>query len=91
MFDSTKRHDMDSMADRFLNHQTIHFEDIAGKGAKQLTFNQIDLDEAGPYAAEDADITLRFHNVINKQLEKDKSLNDVYQSIELPLMPVISP
>ncbi len=89
VFDSTKRHDMDSMADRFLNHKTIHFEDIAGKGAKQLTFNQIDLNEAGPYAAEDADITLRLHNVINKQLEKDKSLNQVYQSIELPLMPVI--
>jgi len=89
VLDSTKRHDMDSMASRFLNHNTIHFEDVAGKGAKQLTFNQIDLNEAGPYAAEDADITLRLHNTIHEQLEQNKSLYEVYEKIELPLMSVI--
>ena len=89
VLDSTKRHDMDSMASRFLNHNTIHFEDVAGKGVKQLTFNQIDLDEAGPYAAEDADITLRLHNTIHAQLEENKSLNEVYEKIELPLMSII--
>lgn len=89
VLDSTKRHDMDSMALRFLNHETIHFEDIAGKGAKQLTFNQINLEEAGPYAAEDADITLRLHNVMHKQLEGDEYLKLIYEAIELPLMTVI--
>jgi DNA polymerase I len=89
VLDSTKRHDMDSMASRFLNHNTIHFEDVAGKGVKQLTFNQINLDEAGPYAAEDADITLRLHNTINEELAKNKALYKVYEEIELPLMTII--
>ena len=89
VLDSTKRHDMDSMANRFLNHNTIHFEDIAGKGAKQLTFNQIDLEKAGPYAAEDADITLRLHQAIYAQLEQIPDLLKVYKDIELPLMPII--
>jgi len=89
VLDSTKRHDMDSMATRFLNHNTIHFEDIAGKGKKQLTFNQINLEEAGPYAAEDADITLRLHQCIHAQLEAIPELLKVYKEIELPLMPII--
>jgi len=89
VLDSTKRHDMDSMANRFLNHNTIHFEDIAGKGVKQLTFNQIELEKAGPYAAEDADITLRLHQCIHAQLEKVPELLKVYKEIELPLMPII--
>ena len=89
VLDSTKRHDMDSMASRFLNLETIHFEDIAGKGVKQLTFNQIELDKAGPYAAEDADITLRLHQSIHSQLSTEAQLEKVYQEIELPLMPVI--
>jgi len=89
VLDSTKRHDMDSMASRYLNHETIHFEDIAGKGVKQLTFNQIDLEKAGPYAAEDADITLRLHQTIHQQLEAEPDLLKVYQTIELPLMPII--
>lgn len=89
VLDSTKRHDMDSMASRFLNHKTIHFEDIAGKGVKQLTFNQIDLEKAGPYAAEDADITLRLHQTIIAQLEETPELLNVYKEIELPLMPII--
>jgi len=89
VLDSTKRHDMDSMASRLLNVTTIHFEDIAGKGAKQLTFNQIDLDKAGPYAAEDADITLRLHQVLHEHLQQQPELQKVYDDIELPLMPVI--
>lgn len=89
VLDSTKRHDMDSMASRFLNHETIHFEDIAGKGVKQITFNQIDLEKAGPYAAEDADITLRLHQNISSQLSSEPGLLKVYQDIELPLMPII--
>jgi len=89
VLDSTKRHDMDSMASRFLNHNTIYFEDIAGKGAKQLTFNQVSLEEAGPYAAEDADITLRLHQCINDQLQAIPQLLSVYEDIELPLMPII--
>ena len=89
VLDSTQRHDMDNMASRLLQHTTIHFEDIAGKGAKQLTFNQIELEQAGPYAAEDADITLRLHQVMSEQLKKEKGLNGIYRDIELPLMPVL--
>ena len=89
VLDSTKRHDMDSLASRFLNHNTIHFEDIAGKGAKQLSFNQIALEQAGPYAAEDADITLRLHQAIYPRLQAIAPLHKVYRDIELPLMPVI--
>lgn len=89
VLDSTQRHDMDSLASRFLGHHTIHFEDIAGKGAKQLSFNQIELDQAGPYAAEDADITLRLHQSIFPQLQTIPSLLAVYQQIELPLLPIL--
>ena len=89
ILDSTKRHDMDSMASRFLNVDTVHFEDIAGKGVKQLTFNQIDLEQAGPYAAEDADITLRLHQHISAQLDAEPSLQKVYKEIELPLLPIL--
>lgn len=89
VLDSTKRHDMDSLAERFLDLQTIHFEDIAGKGAKQLTFNQVELEQAGPYAAEDADISLRLHHEIGRQLSAIPSLLKVYREIELPLLPVL--
>ncbi|MBN7797097.1 DNA polymerase I [Parahaliea mediterranea] len=84
------RHDMDSLALKYLGHKTIHFEDIAGKGAKQLTFNQIPLEQAGPYAAEDADVTLRLHQVLWPQLEAEGRLADVFRDIELPLVPVLS-
>ncbi|OUS27346.1 DNA polymerase I [Gammaproteobacteria bacterium 45_16_T64] len=91
VLDSTgTRHDMDSLALKYLGHKTIHFEDIAGKGAKQLTFDQVDIEQAGPYAAEDADVTLRLHNAIWQKLEKIPSLVSVLQDIEMPLMPVIS-
>jgi len=83
------RHDMDSVARHYLNVDTIHYEDVAGKGAKQLTFNQVDLEQAAPYAAEDADITLKLHNKIWGELKKTPSLRSVYEDIEQPLVPVL--
>ncbi len=91
VLDSTAtRHDMDSLALKYLGRSTIHFEDVAGKGAKQLTFNQISLEQAGPYAAEDADITLRLHETLWPKLQQEPSLQKVLQSIEFPLIPVLS-
>ena len=91
VLDSTAtRHDMDSLALKYLGQNTIHFEDIAGKGAKQLTFNQVKVEEAGPYAAEDADITLRLHQALWPKLEELSSLLPVFRDIELPLVPVLS-
>lgn len=84
------RHDMDSLADKYLGVETVSFEEIAGKGKKQLTFNQIDLEQAGHYAAEDADITLRLHQAIYPQLEAIASLQEVFTQIERPLIPVLS-
>jgi DNA polymerase-1 len=84
------RHNMDALALEYLGEQTISFESIAGKGAKQLTFNQIDLEQAGPYAAEDADITLRLHQVLRPRLAETGRLKDVYGNIDLPLVPVLS-
>ncbi len=84
------RHDMDSLAKYYLDHDTISFESVAGKGAKQLTFNQIPLEQASPYAAEDADITLRLHNAIWPQIEGEKDLAAVLQEIEVPLASVLS-
>lgn len=83
------RHDMDSLSLQYLGHRPVSFEDIAGKGAKQLTFNQIGLEEAGPYAAEDADITLRLHDKLWGEVSKDKSLSNVLTEIELPLLPIL--
>ncbi len=84
------RHNMDALASKYLNYNTVHFADIAGKGAKQLTFNQIPLDKAGHYAAEDADITLRLHEKIYPQLESSARQWQVYNEIEIPLMPVLA-
>lgn len=84
------RHDMDSLADRYLGHKTITFEEIAGKGKKQLTFNQIALEEAGPYAAEDADVTLQLHLAMWPQLKENEGLLTVFNEIEMPLLPVLS-
>jgi len=84
------RHDMDSLASRYLDIVTTKFEDIAGKGAGQLTFNQIALEEAAPYAAEDADITLRLHETLWPQLQKEGALASVFTEIELPLLSVLS-
>ena len=83
------RHDMDSVARQYLGKETIHYEDVAGKGAKQLTFNQIDLETAAPYAAEDADITLQLHETLWKQLGDEPRLKKVYEEIEQPLVPVL--
>ena len=91
VLDSTgSRHDMDSLALKYLGESTIHYEDIAGKGAKQLSFNQIALEQAGPYAAEDADITMRLHQALSPMLCGDEALERVYRDIELPLVPVLS-
>ncbi|WP_279049812.1 DNA polymerase I [Cedecea davisae] len=84
------RHDMDSLADRWLKHKTISFEEIAGKGKKQLTFNQIDLETAGRYAAEDADVTLQLHLKMWPKLEKTEGPLNIFKNVEMPLVPVIS-
>jgi len=91
VLDSTaSRHGMDSLAKKHLNIDTIHFEDVAGKGAKQLTFNQVPIETAGPYAAEDADITLRLHQTLWPKLQENEDLMSLYESIELPLLSVLS-
>ncbi len=84
------RHDMDSLAQLYLNEKTIHFEEIAGKGKKQLTFNQIDLEQAAPYAAEDADITLRLHQTLWPRLQQSAPLATLLTELEIPLVPVLS-
>lgn len=84
------RHDMDSLAQKYLDHSTVSFQDIAGKGAKQLTFDQIPLEQAGPYAAEDADVTLRLHQVLFDKLSAIPSLASVLTDIEMPLVPVLA-
>jgi len=83
------RHDMDATAQRYLGVKTIHFEDVAGKGAKQITFNQVDVDRATEYSAEDADVTLQLHQAIWPQIEAIPALKSVYESIEQPLVPVL--
>ena len=91
VLDSTAtRHDMDSLALKYLGHRTIHYEDIAGKGAKQLSFNEIAIDDAGPYAAEDADVTLRLHRALRPRLEAHDSLAELCDRVEVPLVPVLS-
>ncbi|KGJ88141.1 DNA polymerase I [Thalassotalea sp. ND16A] len=84
------RHNMDALAQKYLGYKTVHFEDIAGKGAKQLTFNQIEIEKAGHYAAEDADITLRLHQALWPKLQKNAEQQRVFTDIEMPLMPVLA-
>ncbi|EIL93791.1 MULTISPECIES: DNA polymerase I [Rhodanobacter] len=84
------RHDMDSLAKKYLGYETIKYEQVAGKGAKQISFSQVDLDTACRYAAEDADITLRLHHALWPKLESVPSLRDVYRDIEIPLVPVLA-
>ncbi|TDN95916.1 MULTISPECIES: DNA polymerase I [Halomonas] len=91
VLDSTAtRHDMDSLALKYLGEKTITFEEIAGKGAKQLTFNQVALEQAAPYACEDVDITLRLHRELRPRVEAEGRLSEVLEEIELPLIPVLS-
>ncbi len=84
------RHDMDSLADRYLGHKTVSFEEIAGKGKNQLTFNQIALEQASPYAAEDADVTLQLHQTLWPKIQESATLTTVFNEIEMPLVPVLS-
>ncbi|WP_435274931.1 DNA polymerase I [Psychrobium sp. nBUS_13] len=91
VFNSTAvKHNMDALSLKYLGHKTIKFEDIAGKGAKQLTFNQIKISEAAPYAAEDADITLRLHHNLIERLDSEPTLRKLYDTIEMPLLPVLA-
>jgi DNA polymerase-1 len=83
------RHDMDSTAQRYLGVKTIHYEDVVGKGAKKITFNQVDVDQAAEYSAEDADVTLQLHQAIWPQIEAIPALKSVYEEIEQPLVPVL--
>ena len=84
------RHDMDSLAKKYLGYETIKYEQVAGKGAKQISFSQVDLDTACRYAAEDADITLRLHHALWPKLETVPALQKVYEDIEIPLVPVLA-
>jgi len=87
---AASRHDLDSLSLKYLGHRTIHFEDVAGKGKQQLTFNQVTLDKAAPYAAEDADVALRLHEALWPRLAAVPALEKVFTDIELPLLPVLS-
>jgi len=84
------RHNMDVLALRYLDKQTIHFEDIAGKGARQVTFDYVDIEQAAEYAAEDADVTLQLHQTIWPKLQQSETLQKVFLDIEMPLLPVLS-
>ncbi len=91
VLDSTaSRHDMDTLALKHLAYQTIHFEDVAGKGAKQIRFDQVAIEVAAPYAAEDADITLRLHEKLMPRLQAIPALEKIFREIEMPLLPVLS-
>jgi DNA polymerase-1 len=87
---TSSRHDMDTLARRHLAYTTIPYEEVAGKGAKQIPFSQVDVDTACKYAAEDADITLRLHRALFPRLEAEKGLRSIYETIEMPLVPVLA-
>lgn len=91
VIDSTaSRHNLDALCEKHLGHSNIHFEDVAGKGAKQITFDKVELEQATPYAAEDADLTLRLHQLFSPQLEQLERQRELYQNIEMPLLGVLS-
>ncbi|MFO7641626.1 MAG: DNA polymerase I, partial [Candidatus Competibacteraceae bacterium] len=90
VLDSNARHDLDSLAEQHLRLRTIRFEEVAGKGVKQLTFNQVALEQAGPYAAEDADVTLRLHRCLWPRLEREPGLRRLYEELEIPLIDVLA-
>ena len=90
VLNSTGRHNMDDLAKRYLGHQTISFEEIAGKGKNQLTFNQIPLEQAAEYAAEDADVTMKLQQVLWEKLSKEPTLEKLFKEMELPLLGVLS-
>ncbi len=91
VLDSTAtRHDMDSLAEKYLDRRTIKYEEVAGKGAKQLSFDQVPLEQAAPYAAEDAEVTLQLHNELWPKLESEHLLSKLFLELEMPLVPVLS-
>ena len=91
VLDSTaSRHDLDSLALKYLGHRTIHFEDVAGKGAAQLRFNEVPIEQAAPYSAEDADVSLKLHRHLWPRLESEDGLRRLYEEIEIPLVTVLS-
>ncbi len=87
---TASRHDMNTLALTYLGIETIHYEDVAGKGAKQIPFNQVSIEDAAPYAAEDADIVLKLHRVLSAELKKHAALEQVYKTIEMPLLTVLA-
>jgi DNA polymerase I len=87
---TASRHDMDTLALNYLGKETIHYEDVAGKGAKQIPFNQVSIEDAAPYAAEDADIVLKLHRALSAELKKYATLEQVYKTIEIPLLTVLA-
>ncbi|MCP5143356.1 MAG: DNA polymerase I [Gammaproteobacteria bacterium] len=87
---AANRHDMDTLALKYLSRKTIHYEDVAGRGAKQITFDQVALEQAGPYAAEDAEVTLALHETLWPKVQAEPGLRELYTKIELPLIPVLS-
>ena len=91
VLDSTgSRHDLDTLSLKYLGHKTIHYEDVAGKGKGQLSFNEVPVEVAAPYAAEDADITLRLHETLFPRLKKEDAQTELFDRIEMPLVPVLS-
>ncbi|MCP4951232.1 MAG: DNA polymerase I [Proteobacteria bacterium] len=91
VLDSTgSRHDLDALSLKYLGHKTIHYEDVAGKGKGQLSFNEVPVEVAAPYAAEDADITLRLHETLFPRLKKELAQTELFDRIEMPLVPVLS-
>jgi DNA polymerase-1 len=89
VWNSVQRHDMDSASERYLGIRTIHYEDVAGKGAKQIPFSQVSVDKAAEYSAEDSDVTLRLHEVLWPQIAATPALKALYEEIEQPLVPVL--
>jgi len=91
VFDSTAiRHGLDNASEKYLNHKTIHYEDIAGKGVKQISFTQVDIDKAAEYACEDALVSYQLYNFLWEKISKDKKLVNIYRDIEIPLLPILS-
>tara|TARA_B110000014_G_scaffold261619_1_gene253689 strand:+ start:91 stop:2799 length:2709 start_codon:yes stop_codon:yes gene_type:complete len=91
IYDSTAiRHGLDNVAEKYLSHKTIHYEDVAGKGAKQIPFSEVDIDAAAEYACEDATVSMELYNYLWREVCKDKNIIKVYSDIEIPLMPILS-
>lgn len=87
---ASNNHDMDSLALKYLAWKTISYEEVAGKGAKQITFNAVPVDQASTYAAEDADVTLQLHQILSPRIKKEKGLREIFEKIEMPLIPVLA-